>query len=618
MRKLYFLLIFCAGTLTANAQQTFTSGLTTTGSGLSANTRLGGASPLLLNTTIDLGTFTFGLKTTAQPNLFNVLNNGNIGIGVPVPLSLLHFKAGTATVAPLRFTPGVDLTTAAAGAVEYDGTNLTFTPNTTLGRKIVAFADLSNITGTVLNTSGGTGFSTYATGDILYASAANVLSKRTIGATNQVLTVVGGVPTWATPTGWLLTGNAGTVPGTNFIGTTDDKDLLFKRYGTKAGLLSLYNTSFGLNSLNSITTGYFNTASGTNSLFNNTTGSHNVSIGNNSLYTATEAVWNTAVGVGSMELTTIGEGNVALGGSTLRSNTIGSYNVALGYNSLYNSTTPSYNVAIGMSSLEHTMSGEANTAVGGYSLRGNDIGSYNAAFGYQALFHSQGGNNRGWSNTGLGAFSLLGLINGNANTAIGRSSGSNLTSGDNNIFIGNSVQPNISNTASNQLNIGNWIYGNNGNIGIGVVSPAEKLDVMGSVYANEKIFIGTRGDGTANNPALTATQLGGNHKLYVNGSAIFTKAVVKLTSTWPDYVFEPTNNLPTLNEVEAYITKHKHLQGVPSAAEVKEKGIDLGDNQTILLKKVEELTLYIIELNKKVELLAKENEELKKKVNGYN
>jgi hypothetical protein len=51
---------------------------------------------------------------------------------------------------------------------------------------------------------------------------------------------------------------------------------------------------------------------------------------------------------------------------------------------------------------------------------------------------------------------------------------------------------------------------------------------------------------------------------------------------------------------------------VPTATEVQKEGIDLGDNQTILLKKVEELTLYTIELNKKIEILEKQNEELKK------
>ena len=210
MKKALFLIAFCTEILTARAQ--VTNGLTgvpATGTGTVTSVKLGGA--LTASTTIDLGTFTFGLKTTALPSLFNVFNNGNIGIGIPTPLSLLHLKAGSSTVAPLIFSPTIPfaaskLTTPVAGAMEFDGTNLYFTPSST--QKIIGFADLSNISGTVLNVNGGTGFSTYATGDILYASAANVLSKRTIGSTNQVLTVVGGVPTWATPTG-----GTGTVTG---------------------------------------------------------------------------------------------------------------------------------------------------------------------------------------------------------------------------------------------------------------------------------------------------------------------------------------------------------------------------------------------------------------------
>ena len=59
--------------------------------------------------------------------------------------------------------------------------------------------------------------------------------------------------------------------------------------------------------------------------------------------------------------------------------------------------------------------------------------------------------------------------------------------------------------------------------------------------------------------------------------------------------------------------KNKHLQDLPAADEIEKNGIDLGNVQTTLVKKVEELTLYMIELNKKVEALSKENEQLKEK-----
>jgi hypothetical protein len=72
-------------------------------------------------------------------------------------------------------------------------------------------------------------------------------------------------------------------------------------------------------------------------------------------------------------------------------------------------------------------------------------------------------------------------------------------------------------------------------------------------------------------------------------------------------------NIP-LKDLESFIQRNKHLPDVPSAADVEANGLDLGDNQSILLKKIEELTLYIIEVNKKVDKLSEENATMKKKL----
>jgi hypothetical protein len=69
-----------------------------------------------------------------------------------------------------------------------------------------------------------------------------------------------------------------------------------------------------------------------------------------------------------------------------------------------------------------------------------------------------------------------------------------------------------------------------------------------------------------------------------------------------------------LSALEKYLEENKHLPDVPSAKEVEENGLDLGDNQSVLLKKIEELTLYVIDINKKVEKLSEENAALKKKL----
>jgi hypothetical protein len=101
-----------------------------------------------------------------------------------------------------------------------------------------------------------------------------------------------------------------------------------------------------------------------------------------------------------------------------------------------------------------------------------------------------------------------------------------------------------------------------------------------------------------------------NYKLFVE-TGIRTRKVKVDMATWADYVFSPSYKLPTLKEVETFIKKYKHLPDVPSEAEVKKEGLDLGEGQALLLKKIEELTLYIIEQNKKIELQQNEITNLK-------
>jgi hypothetical protein len=112
------------------------------------------------------------------------------------------------------------------------------------------------------------------------------------------------------------------------------------------------------------------------------------------------------------------------------------------------------------------------------------------------------------------------------------------------------------------------------------------------------------------NLGIGATDTKG-YKLAVNGDAIFTKIKVKQHGNWPDYVFQETYQLPPLRDLENYIREHKHLPEVPSAEEVKKDGLDVGENQATLLKKIEELTLYLIEQNKRIEKLEAANKQLR-------
>ena len=104
-----------------------------------------------------------------------------------------------------------------------------------------------------------------------------------------------------------------------------------------------------------------------------------------------------------------------------------------------------------------------------------------------------------------------------------------------------------------------------------------------------------------------------DYKLFVE-KGIRTRKVKVDQATWSDFVFEKDYDLPTLTEVEQFIQANKHLPGVPSTKEVQQNGLNLGDNQAILLQKIEELTLYMIEQNKKINAQQLEIEKLQKEI----
>jgi hypothetical protein len=124
-----------------------------------------------------------------------------------------------------------------------------------------------------------------------------------------------------------------------------------------------------------------------------------------------------------------------------------------------------------------------------------------------------------------------------------------------------------------------------------------------NVYFNGNVGIGT----------TSITDAG--YKLYVE-TGIRTRKVKVDQATWPDYVFYDGYKLPPLPEVESFIKKNNHLPGVPSAAEVKKEGLDLGEGQAVLLKKIEELTLYVIEQNKKIATLLTVAESQQKRIDA--
>ena len=220
---------------------------------------------------------------------------------------------------------------------------------------------------------------------------------------------------------------------------------------------------------------------------------------------------------------------------------------------------------------------------------------------------------------------------------------------------------------------GNDIYNTNtGNVGIGTSTPGVKLDVVGAIrssgltlyenwdnvlssqdngnsyqligtyrgwdakgiylagynagnavasgtnMATERVYIGNP---SFNSNYLSVNLLNGNvgigtastgsFRLAVEGKIGAREVRVTAASPWPDYVFSRSYKLSSLTSVEEYIKKNSHLPEMPSAQEVKDNGIELGNMNAKLLQKIEELTLYVIDLKKETTQLKKENAQLR-------
>jgi hypothetical protein len=105
---------------------------------------------------------------------------------------------------------------------------------------------------------------------------------------------------------------------------------------------------------------------------------------------------------------------------------------------------------------------------------------------------------------------------------------------------------------------------------------------------------------------INTSYIPSGYHLAVGGKIIAEEVLVELQTAWPDYVFNPDYNLPSISEVDSFIKENNHLPGVPSQSEISEEGIRLGKMNEILLKKIEELTLYIIQQDERIKHLEEQ------------
>jgi hypothetical protein len=181
---------------------------------------------------------------------------------------------------------------------------------------------------------------------------------------------------------------------------------------------------------------------------------------------------------------------------------------------------------------------------------------------------------------------------------------------------------------------GLWLFGggsntnlvNSGGVGAGFVSDmATYIPLTTSTsaitFANGNINFFANNNLTVNQPYWPTPKM----KLEISPSTLLrvdgevrAKLVRVVTDVWADYVFKEGYKLLTLPEVERYIEEKKHLPNVPSEEEILRQGLNVGDMQKIQMEKIEEITLYLVQMKKEIIELKKENEYLKSKLENKN
>ncbi len=263
-------------------------------------------------------------------------------------------------------------------------------------------------------------------------------------------------------------------------------------------------------------------------------------------------------------------------------------------------------VSIGVNAGRFSSGSGSNTYIGNGAGQGLSNTTLNSGVGNTFIGSQSGGtNNTGGFNTLVGANTGANNVGGYGNVYVGNSAGAENTSGYGNVFIGTSAGE-VTNGSRNIFigySIGEDIQTSNDKLMISnkpTTSPLIWGDfALDQVKLNGKVGIGAV-------TTFPSNLLYSTYKLFVTGGVLTDEVRIVSsggTGTWADYVFEKEYVLKPLSEVEQFITKHKHLPNVPSAKEIAENGIALGEMAKIQQEKIEELMLYIIAQNKRIEAL---------------
>jgi len=343
------------------------------------------------------------------------------------------------------------------------------------------------------------------------------------------------------------------------------------------------------------------------------TGERNVFVGQDAGLNTSVGDGNTFLGHKAGELASVGGRSVFVGEKAGYTAT-GPYLTAIGFNAGANSSS-GYNVFIGGYSGQNNTTGGSNIFIGRDAGKNNVSGNLNTFIGAYA-----GENSTGNSNMFIGSHAGRANTTGRSNMFIGANTGEANLGGEFNLFLGNGAgKANVSTSRNVYLGI-NAGYANKGSnnvfigyeAGRGLETTDNQLYIENSADTAEPLIYGDFARGVV---AIDVNYVPNGYKFAVNGKAIAEEVQVMTRGTWPDYVFADDYNLMPLADLETEIKTLGHLPGVPSAEEVETNGHALGRMDAILLEKIEELTLHLIDINKEVKEVRQENKILNADIN---
>ena len=393
-----------------------------------------------------------------------------------------------------------------------------------------------------------------------------------------------------TASGWLITGNSDIVDGTNFIGTTNNIDVAFRRQGAAAGKIGTTNTSFGLGALSISSVAGDNTAVGVNAL------TANLAAG----------IQNVGVGFNALLGNTTGDANTSIGWYASASNVGTSNNVAVGFQA-GNTNNQSNTTMVGFQSGANNRGG--NLTALGFQTATNNRGQNNTAVGHLALYsntHAASGNNVAIgvgamqtnvasvisNNTAVGYNSMLSIGSSN-NTALGYNTMTQVTSGQHNVAIGSGSMTQ-GNTSFNTALGYNALFNTTGNANVAIGYQAANFNGTG----NNSVIIGYQASAANRSNTISigyqATPTASNQIQLGNGAITSARVQVAWTIT-SDKRFKSNimnsdlglDFIKTLRPVSYFRNndEFKKTEYGFIAQEVEQALIDAGDvNNGIILK----------------------------------